>query len=344
VRIGALIAAASVVLAATAPAAADRDRARRLVRADHAMGTVVQITFWTDDEPGAARAAARVFDEMRRLDAMMTTWTDDSEVSRVNAAAGKKAVPVSPETFTVIERAVATSRRSKGLFDITVGAYRGLWKFDEDKDGSIPEAAAVEARRKLVDWKQIALDKKRRTVKLGKAGMRITLGGIAKGFAVDRAAAILREAGFADFIVQAGGDMYVAGKKGDRPWVVGIRDPRGDRAASFAIAPVEDRSFSTSGDYERFVIQDGVRYHHILDPRTGRPATATRSVTVMAKDAFTADAWSKVLFILGAEPGLKLVAELAEIEAVFVTADNRVVVSQGLAGTLKILAPPSEGL
>jgi thiamine biosynthesis lipoprotein len=316
---------------------------RKVVRTGSAMGTVVQITFWTDDEPAAAKAADAVFAEFDRLDALMTTWTDDSDVSKINAAAGKKAVAVSEETFTVIQRAVEVSRLSKGVFDITVGVYAGLWKFDEDNDGTIPEAAEVEKRRKLVGWKNIVLDKKKRTVKLKKKGMKITLGGIAKGYAVDRAAKLLWDAGFVDFILQAGGDMFVSGKKDASPWVVGIRDPRGDRADTFAVAPIENHSFSTSGDYERFVLKDGVRYHHILDPRTGRPAMATRSVTVMAKDAFTADAWSKVLFILGAEEAMKLVEKLDDFEAVFVTADNQVVVSSGLEKALKILSPPTEG-
>jgi len=337
----ALIAIAAL-LVLSAPARADE---AKIVRTDTAMGTVVQITFWTDDEPAAAKAAETVFAEFRRLDALMTTWGDDSEVSKINAAAGsKKPVRVSDETFTVISRAVEMSRRSKGIFDITVGAFQGLWKFDEDNDGTIPAAADVDARKKLVGWKQIALDKKKKTVRLKKKGMKITLGGIAKGYAVDRAAKLLWDAGFVDFILQAGGDMFVSGKKGARSWVVGIRDPRGKREQSFAVAPIENHSFSTSGDYERFTIKDGVRYHHILDPRTGRPATASRSVTVMAKDAFTADAWSKVLFILGADQAMKLVEDLDDFEAVFVTDDNDVVVSKGLEKTLKILEPPTGGL
>jgi thiamine biosynthesis lipoprotein len=316
---------------------------RKVVRTDSAMGTVVQITFWTDDEPGAAKAADAVFAEFDRLDALMTTWTEDSDVSKINAAAGKKAVAVSDETFTVIQRALEVSKASKGVFDITVGAFQGLWKFDEDNDGTIPDPKEVDKRRKLVGWKNIVVDKKKKTVKLKKKGMKITLGGIAKGYAVDRAAKLLWDAGFVDFILQAGGDMFVSGKKGAAQWVVGIRDPRGGRADTFAVAPIENHSFSTSGDYERFTLKDGVRYHHILDPRTGRPAKASRSVTVMAKDAFTADAWSKVLFILGAEDAMPLVEKLDDFEAVFVTADNQVVVSSGLDQTLKVLEAPTEG-
>jgi thiamine biosynthesis lipoprotein len=206
VRVLLAIVLAVGALAVAGPAHADE---RKLVRTGKAMGTVVQITFWTDDEPAAAKAADAVFAEFDRLDALMTTWTEDSDVSKINAAAGKKAVAVSDETFTVIQKAVEISRLSKGVFDITVGAFQGLWKFDEDNDGTIPAAADVEKRRKLVGWKHIVLDKKKKTVKLKKKGMKITLGGIAKGFAVDRATKLLWDAGFVDFILQAGGDMYV---------------------------------------------------------------------------------------------------------------------------------------
>ena len=317
---------------------------RKLVHTDHAMGTVVQVTLWTDDESGAATAAQAVFAEFRRLDAMMTTWTPDSEISKINAAAGTKtAVAVSPEAFAVIARALEVSKRSKGIFDITVGAYAGLWKFDEDMDGTLPDPAEVTARRKLVSWKDVVLDKKRHTVRLKRAGMKITLGGIAKGYAVDRAVALLDTAGFTNFIVQAGGDMYVSGDKAGTPWVVGIRDPRGTRDETFAVAPIRDHSFSTSGDYERGFVKDGVRYHHILDPRTGQPARASRAVTIMAKDAFTADAWSKVLFILGAKDAMALVEKLPDFEAVWVDADNRVIASSGLKDRVKMLHEPTPG-
>jgi len=341
-------AVAALVLCALA-ATADAGGARKLVRTDSAMGTVVQITFWTDDEPAAAEGAEAVFAEFRRLDAMMTTWDPASEVSKINAAAGKtKGVKVSDETLAVIERALDVSRRSKGIFDITVGAFSGLWKFDEDMDGTLPDQAEVAKRLKLIGWKQIVVDKKKKTVRLKKKGMKITLGGIAKGYAVDKACKLLWDLGFTDFILQAGGDMYVSGKKGTKAWGVGIRDPRGPREQSFAVAPIEDRSFSTSGDYERAFVEDGVRYHHILDPRTGQPARETRSVTIRAKDAFTADAWSKVLFILGPERSAPLIEELDEelggFDAVFVDAANAVTMTEGLDGVVKVIAPPTDGI
>jgi thiamine biosynthesis lipoprotein len=321
------------------------------------MGTLVDITLWTDDGGRAQAASEAVFEEFRRLDALMSNWVDTSEVSRVNAAAGGKPVPVSDELLHVVSLAQKVSRRTGGAFDITVGAYRGLWKFDQDLDGTLPEPAEVTARRRLTGYRDLLIDARRKTIKLRRKGMAITLGGIAKGYAVDRAAAILRDRGLDDFIVQAGGDLFVSGTKGAQKWRVGIRDPRGARDATFALTELTDRTFSTAGDYERGFVKDGVRYHHILDPKTGYPTRGCRSVTVIAKDAMTADAWDTTLLVLGPERGLKLAEKLPDIEAVFVDSKNKVRVTSGLAlvegdvrtelaaglvGRILILHPPTD--
>jgi FAD:protein FMN transferase len=330
-------------VSALAGAAAAGPAAHKLQYTDKAMGTIVNVTVWSADEAGAARGAKAVFTEIHRLDDLMTTWRD-SEMFRINAAAGKAAVKVSDETLLVIDRALDVSKKSDGIFDITVGAFHGLWKFDEDMDGTLPDPAEVKKRLALVNWKDVVVDHKKKTVKLLREGMSITLGGIAKGYAVDRGVAILKKAGFTSFIVQAGGDMFVAGDKDGQPWIVGIRDPRGPWDSTFAVAPIKDHSFSTSGDYERGFVKDGVRYHHILDPRDGQPARASRSVTVMAKDAFTADAWSKVLFILGADKAMDLVEKMPDFDACWVDAKNVVHTSSGLDKQLKILRPPTDAL
>ena len=321
-------------------------RDHKVERHGKAMGTSISVYFWTDDDAKAAEAAEAVFAEMQRLDRVMTTWLPDSEVSQVNAAAGGKPVAVSEETFAVIARAQDIAVRTRGVFDITVGAFKGLWKFDQDMDGTLPAPAEVKRRLALVGYKHLVLDRARRTVLLKKKGMSITLGGIAKGYAVDRCAELLRKRGYKSFMVQAGGDMYVAGKKGDDPWVVGIRDPRSPEGRYFALAPVEDHSFSTSGDYERGFVKDGVRYHHILDPRTGQPARASRSVTIRAKDAFTADAWSKVMFILGPQEGNKVIQreKLEDFEAIWVDDQNLVTVTKQLESAIKMQRKPTPGV
>jgi thiamine biosynthesis lipoprotein len=310
-----------------------------------AMGTFVNVWFWTDRQADAAKAAEDVFAEMKRLDDVMTNFTDTSEIGQINVNAGVKPVKVSDETIAVIDRALDVSRRSGGVFDISVGAFKGMWKFDEDMDGTLPDPADVEKRRKLVNWKDIVVDHKAKTVFLRKKGMAITLGGIAKGYAVDKCVEILKKERFTDFMFQAGGDMYVAGKKGEAPWIVGIRDPRGKMDDMFAIAPITNHSFSTSGDYERGFVKDGVRYHHILDPRNGQPAHASRSVTVRAKDAFTADAWSKVMFIDGWKEGSAVIAreKLDDFEVVWVDDKNEVHATPGIQKDLQMLRQPTPG-
>jgi len=329
------------LLCATAAAAPGK-----LQYTDKAMGTYVTVWFWTDKEADAAKTAESVFKEMRRLDAELTTWTDTSEVSKINKAAGTgRPVAVSAETFEIIERAQDVAKKSGGVFDISVGAFKGMWKFDEDMDGSLPDPKDVKKRLALVGYKDIVIDKKKKTVLLKKKGMSITLGGIAKGYAVDKVVALIKKAGFNDFMVQAGGDMYISGKKGDQPWVVGIRDPRGKEGDLFAGMPIENHSFSTSGDYERGFVKDGVRYHHILDPRDGQPAHASRSVTIRAKDAYTADAWSKVMFIVGWKAGMDIIKKykLTDFEVVWVDDKNEVHMTPTIEKEIKIVHPPTPG-
>lgn len=339
---------ASSASAEPAPSAAPRSPERVAVD-DKAMGTHITLAAYTTpalDEPTLRRKLEKALAEIRRLEGLMTTWREESELSRVNAAAGKSAVAVSPETLAVIEKSVWMSSRSQGVFDITFEAMHGLWKFDQDLEEKIPDRAKVEAARKLIDWRKIKIDHDARTVMLERPKMRMSLGGIAKGYAVDAAARVLREEGLGAFFVQAGGDLFVQGRKPDgSAFRVGVRDPRGrDQNDWFAMLEVVDHAFSTAGDYERSFIKDGKRYHHIIDPRTGAPATACRSVTVWAKDAFTADALDDAVFILGPEQGLKLVESIDDAGAVVVDALNKVWVSDRLKEKLHVLRPPKDGI
>jgi len=313
------------------------------------MGTRCTLSAFHHDQALVERAVDAAVREIERLDAMLTTWQPGSEVSRVNALAGTgEATLVSAETFEILERSVWIARETKGAFDITVGAFKGLWKFDQDNDGTLPKRRDVLARLPLVDYRGIVLDAERRTARLARSGQSITLGGIAKGLIVDRAVAKMREAGLADFLVQAGGDLYAAGRHGDRPWRVGIQDPRAatdgrGTDTSFAMLSLGDAAFNTSGDYERFVIKDGRRYHHILDPKTGYPVAHTRSVTVLAPTSFLADTLDTAVFVLGAEEGMKLIESQPGVEAVIVDAQNRVHVSRGLEAQLTRIRPPTDG-
>jgi thiamine biosynthesis lipoprotein len=312
-----------------------------------AMGTRVQLTAYRGalTEEATRGALESALAEIRRLEKLMTTWRDDSEVSAINQAAGRAAVPVGPETFAVLEKSQWVASRSEGVFDITFEAMKGVWKFDEGAVARIPSAAEVEQARQHIDWRKLSLDRAARTAKLASPAMRVGLGGIAKGYAVDAAAKVLARAGLTSYFVQAGGDLYVAGRKPDgAAYRVGARDPRGRGPDDFfALVEVEDHAFSTAGDYERAFLKEGRRYHHILDPRTGWPALACRSVTVWARDAFTADAIDDAVFILGPERGLELVESVDGAGALIVDRTNRVWVSKRLEGKVTHVHPPTDG-
>ncbi|MBK6685688.1 MAG: FAD:protein FMN transferase [Deltaproteobacteria bacterium] len=320
------------------------DPRRPVHRSYDVMGTQMTLTAFTADEAKAVLAFDDAYREMKRLEDLLTVWKPDSDVSRINAAAGNGVgVKVQPETMECLRLAVHFAQLTGGKFDPTFGALSGLWRFDHDQDNVIPDRTQVRKRLKLIDYRQLTLDEATQSAKLERPGMKLHLGGIGKGYAVDKTVALLRARGFQDFMVQAGGDLYVAGTRGPRAWRVGIRDPRGPPSSYFAASEVTDASFSTSGDYERAFLKDGVRYHHILDPATGNPAMACRSVTIMAKDAVTADGISKGVFILGPEKGLALVEAIDGAGAVIVDRNNQVHLSKRLEGRVKLLHPPTPG-
>ena len=220
-----LVTFVAVVAQAAAPAAPQSAQPRVVAQKYGAMGTEIILSAWTADQRKAERAFEAGYDEIRRIEILMTDWErpgePESDVVRINKAAGKEAVRVSAETFDVVQKSLEMSRKSGGAFDITFAAMKGLWRFDEDLDKKLPPAAEIARRRKLINWRDVVVDTKARTVKLRRPGMRLGLGGIAKGYAVDRCAAVLRGEGLVDFMVQAGGDLYVAGSKGPTNWMVG---------------------------------------------------------------------------------------------------------------------------
>jgi thiamine biosynthesis lipoprotein len=315
---------------------------RAVERVGVAMGSELRLTAWTADEQVARAAFDAVFAEFERLEALMSTWRPASDVVRINAAAGAQAVPVAPDVRDVLRQARQISEWTEGTFDVTFGALTDVWKFDHDQDNAVPAPEAIRARLPLIDYRQIEIDDRAGTVFLKRQGMKIHLGGIGKGYAVDHALQILRKAGLRDFMIQAGGDLYVGGHKDGRPWRLGINDPRGPEGQSFATIDLSDSTFSTSGDYARFFMKGGVRYHHILDPATGQPARLCRSVTIAAASPVLADAVAKGVFILGPEKGMALVERIPDLEAVIVTAKNEVLVSAGLKDRFALLHPPTD--
>jgi len=312
-----------------------------------AMGTHLAFAAYTTPTADAKKVR-QTFDaaiaEIKRVEALMTTWRPESEISRINAAAGKSAVEVSDETLSIIKESIHTSEISEGTFDITFQTLHGLWKFDEDLDPHPPAEQDIKARLAFLGYRNIRVDDAKKTVMLAKERTQIGLGGIAKGYAVDRAVSVLDKAGITSFFVQAGGDLFARGKKPDgTEWQAGIRDPRGPESKWFAKIPLSDHAFSTAGDYERSYVVGGKRYHHILDPRTGYPATACRSVTIWAPTALVADEIDDAVFILGPEKGLALVESLDGVAAVVVDAKNNVWISKRLRGKLEVVGTPGDG-
>ena len=305
------------------------------------MGSSLRVAIWTNDETSASAAAAQVFSEFERLESLLSIWKDGSDVVRLNAAAGRVPVAISRETIDVLAAARMASEMTDGKFDITFGALSDIWKFDHDQDNTIPDRASIEKRLPFVDYRAVQVNAAKATAFIARPGVRIHLGGIGKGYAVDRAVRILTGRGFADFLIQAGGDTYAAGTNNGPPWTLGIADPRGNHGA-FAAVQVRDATLSTSGDYERAFVKDGVRYHHLIDPDRGAPARGCRSVTIVARSATTADVLSTGVFIMGPAAGIELIEKLPDVEGVIVTASNEVLVSSGLKGRVDIKGPPSD--
>ena len=335
-----LIAGAALVAACTR---ATTSRAQVVTEARVSMGSALRVSAWTSDEPHARTAFDAVFREFDRLESLMTVWRPDSEISRLNAAAGDRPVPMHPEVLDVLRTAHQVSEWTGGKFDVTFAALSDLWRFDQDQDGRVPDPGDVRRRLPLISYRDLVLDDGADTAFLRRKGMRVNLGGIGKGYAIGRAADVLRARGLRDFMIQSGGDLYVAGLKDGRPWRLGIADPRDPDRRTFATIDLTDSTFSTSGDYERAFIKNGRRYHHIIDPATGEPANLCRSVTIVADSPVVSDGLSTGVFILGPSAGMALVERLPHIGAVIVTSRNEVLVSSRLKGRLTLVAPPTDG-
>lgn len=294
--VGALLTAALLGLVPGAPAG-------ETTQIRYVMGTL-----WTIEAKGPAveRAVERAFDEVRRLDALWSTYKPDSELSRVNRKAGAGWVQVSVETFAMLERALGYAKRSAGAFDPTVGPLIEAWGF-KHLDYRVPESPVLESARARIGYGRVELDAAR-GVRFSRPGMSLDLGAIAKGTAVDRALERLRREGIVGGRVDAGGNQGVFGRpeQGD-VWLFGVKHPREEEGV-LGVVGLTQGAVSTSGDAERGFWKDGVRYGHILDPRTGQPASGVLSVTVVAPTAEAADAWSTALYVLGREAGLAFLA------------------------------------
>ena len=301
-------------------------RAQWLTAERELMGTRVSVELWSKDEKAGQRAIDLVFNEIERLDQMMNPWNPASELARINRNAGSGALTTTAELVAVIERSLHYSRLSGGAFDVSFASVAQHYDY---REGKAPTGQLVEKAKKDIDYRAIQLDSYKRQIRFVRPGLQLDLGGIAKGYAVDRGIDLLRAEGIQAAVVTAGGDSRILGDMGDRPRTVGIRHPR--KEGEFVVMiPLADTAISTSGDYERFFIKDGVRYHHILDPKNGRSASAVQSVTILAGNAMDTDALSTTVFVLGVQPGLNLVNSLDGVEAIIIDAAGKLHYSKEL--------------
>lgn len=294
---------------------------------DGIMGTRIVVEVWSEDKEKGNACIDAVLDEMRRIDADMSTYKPDSELSRVNAEATKHPVKISRELFDLLKQAIEFSTLTEGAFDITYASVGYLYDFRKHQR---PDEKQIAAALPGVNYRHLEFDAKNLTVKFQRPGMRIDLGGIAKGYAVDRGIEILKARGIQHGLVTAGGDSRILGDRFGKPWVVGIRHPD-DETKVIAKLPLVDAALSTSGDYERYFDEGGVRYHHIIDPKTGHSASKVRSATILSSTATRTDGLSKTAFVLGPDKAMEIFNRLDDVDAILVALDGRVLYSKGLA-------------
>ena len=293
-------------------------RVGRIKESSLLMGTVVEITVGHKDRTVVKKAIKSALDEGKRIENLLSIYKKGSEISMINLQAGFQEVKVSGDSLYVIEEALSYSKLSDGAFDISVGPLIELWGFNGEEK-TVPDKTQIRKALALVNYRNVTINREKSTVKLEKPGMKIDLGAIAKGYAVDRMIAVLESNGIKEAMVNAGGDIYALGNPtGKSGWEIGIRNPR-EHGDIIDVIKVENSAIATSGDYENFFLEGGERYSHIIDPRRGVPASGVMSVTVIAQTAMEADALSTTLFVLGKEEGEKLTKELTNVKAFFIT-------------------------
>ena len=314
------------VAAAPHMQAMSSDKGGWLRREEAIMGTAVSVELWSEDAATGEAAVAAVMVEMHRIDHAMSPHKPESELSCINRDAANHAVRVSPEMFNLLARAIEFYKLSEGAFDITYASVGHLYDY---RNRIRPSEDALAIARAAIGYQHLVLDRKHSTVRFAREGVRIDLGGFAKGHAVDNGAAILARHGIRNAVVSAGGDSHVLGDRRGRPWTVAIADPR-RTGEVVAVLPLIDVAMSTSGDYERYFEVDGVRCHHLIDPKTGKSPSSVHSVTILADDGLTSEALSKSVFVLGLQKGMRLIESQEGVDAVVVDAFGALHYSRGL--------------
>lgn len=312
-----------------------RPRWHRLQETRLLMGTQVDVTVLVSDHEQGDRGLRACFGEMERIQALMNIYSEGSQISKLNRLARQQWVVPHPEVFWLVQRSLESSRASDGAFDISVGPLVRIWR-EARRRGVPPSTLEVQAALAHVGYTTIDVDPKGQRLRFLNEGMSLDLGGIAKGYALDKGAEALRREGIQQALLNAGGDILALGGKGKDPWIIGIRDPR-DPNGLLGSLEARDVAVITSGDYERFFVYEGKRYHHILDPRTGFPSRGCRSVTVVGPRATEADALATAAFVMGPSSGLALLEHRPGVEGIVVDERGRKSLTSGLEGKVKWL-------
>jgi FAD:protein FMN transferase len=301
------------------------------------MGTDFEISTAGGPEAQAREAIDAALDAIDGISHRLNSHDEASDVARINAAAGVEPVRVSDETLSLLELCRHYSEVSGGTFDVTFAALIPVWRVLREQPPRLPTDQEIEAARALVDYRRLVLDRAAMTAFLPERGMAIGLGGIGEGYGVDQGAKVLLDHGVHDFIMGGGGDMMVRGTKNGLPWTLGIQHPRRPGELLGEITVDHDLAVATSGDYERFVEIGGVRYHHILDPRTGRPSRGCISATLVGPDATLVDALATAVFVLGPTEGMRLVERTPGVEALLVDDQLRITMSPSLRPRVRLI-------
>jgi len=294
------------------------------------MGNHFEITVVVVDEDRASVCIDAAVGEIRRIERLLTTYSEESETALINANAGRTPVRVSAETFGLIERSIRISKLTQGAFDITYGSIdKRLWNFDTTMT-SLPAPAVAREMIRLIDYRRIELDPAKTTVFLPEEGMRIGFGGIGKGYAAEKAKNLLRTMGVTGGVVNASGDLTTWGyQPGGEPWTIGVVNPNASNRI-FSSLNVTDMAVATSGNYEKYVLIDGKRYSHTIDPRTGLPVAGVKSVTIICPNAEVADALATPVMIMGVRVGLDMINQMQHIEAIIIDDKDKVYTSDHL--------------
>ena len=297
------------------------------------MGNHFELSVVANDEAWAHERIDDGVEEIRRIERLLTTFNESSETSMINQNAGISPIPVSEETFSLIERSLRISRLTQGAFDISYGSIdKRLWNFDTQMT-TLPDKETAKQMVRLINYRNIILDNNQQSVFLKEKGMRIGFGGIGKGYAAERARMIMKKNGVESGIVNASGDLTAWGlQPNGKPWTIGIVNPNVAHEL-FSYLEITDRAVATSGNYEKYIMVDGTKYSHTIDPRTGLPVTGIKSVTVITTNAEIADAMATPIMVMGIPAGLHMINQMRDIEAIIIDDANKIFASSNIRFT-----------